>query len=149
MKVFAKIPPILWFSIATFLGLTSFNIIRSYGNPNQTYFSGGNNQLILDVSNADKKQGIESFKQGDYDEAAKYFKASLNQQKNDPETLIYLNNAIAKNKGLKIAVVVPIDSNLNVAQEMLRGVAQAQDEINQRSEINGQKLVVVIADDGN
>jgi branched-chain amino acid transport system substrate-binding protein len=149
MKVFAKIPPILWFSIATFLGLTSFNIIRSYGNPNQTYFSGGNNQLILDVSNADKKQGIESFKQGDYDEAAKHFKASLNQQKNDPETLIYLNNAIAKNKGLKIAVVVPIDSNLNVAQEMLRGVAQAQDEINQRSEINGQKLIVVIADDGN
>jgi branched-chain amino acid transport system substrate-binding protein len=112
--------------------LTSFNLVRSYGNPNQTYLSQGENLQIPSVSNADKKQGIESFKQGDYDGAIKHFKASLSQEKNDPETLIYLNNAKISQDFFKIAVVVPISSNANIAQEILRGVAQAQDEINQQ-----------------
>jgi|688.fasta_scaffold500175_2 branched-chain amino acid transport system substrate-binding protein len=135
MKVFTKIPPIIWFGIVTFLGLTSFNLVRSYGNPNQTYLSQGENLQIPSVSNADKEQGIESFKQGDYDGAIKHFKASLSQEKNDPETLIYLNNAKINQDFLKIAVVVPISSNPNIAQEILRGVAQAQDEINQQGGI--------------
>lgn len=149
MKVFTKIPPIIWFGIVIFLGLTSFNMVRSYGNPNQTYLSEGENLQIPSVSNADKERGIESFKQGDYDRAIKHFKASLSQQKNDPETLIYLNNAKINQDFFKIAVVVPISSNANIAQEILRGVAQAQDEINQKGGIQGKPLKIVIADDGN
>lgn len=50
---------------------------------------------------------------------------------------------------LRIAVSVPIGSNSNVAQEILRGVAQAQDEINTNGGINGAGLVVAIANDDN
>jgi branched-chain amino acid transport system substrate-binding protein len=149
MKVFTKIPPILWLGIATFVALTSFNMVRSSVNPKQIYLSQGENLQIPSVSNADKEQGIESFKQGDYDGAIKHFKASLSQEKNDPETLIYLNNAKINQDFFKIAVVVPISSNANIAQEILRGVAQAQDEINQQGGIQGKPLKVLIADDAN
>ncbi|MGL6342212.1 MAG: ABC transporter substrate-binding protein, partial [Waterburya sp.] len=65
---------------------------------------------------------------------------------NDPETLIYLNNAqVATLNPVKISVVVPIVSNVNVAQEMLRGVAQAQDEFNSQ----GGNLQVKIVNDQN
>jgi branched-chain amino acid transport system substrate-binding protein len=75
-------------------------------------------------------------------------------KKNDPEALIYLNNAIAEKSGkyLTIAVSVPIEPNPDVAQEILRGVAQAQNEINQGKEdnyINGKLLKVFIANDDN
>jgi branched-chain amino acid transport system substrate-binding protein len=50
---------------------------------------------------------------------------------------------------LKIAVSVPIGSNPNVAQEILRGVAQAQDEINNSGGINQVKLQVEIVNDDN
>jgi len=80
------------------------------------------------------------------------FVASLQQQRNDPEALIYLNNAKVHARNLSvlhIAVSVPIGSNLNVAQEILRGVAQAQDEINAKGGINQAGLAVAIADDAN
>jgi branched-chain amino acid transport system substrate-binding protein len=67
-----------------------------------------------------------------------------------PDTLIYLwNSKIGKAKHLTIAVSVPISSNLNIAQEILRGVAQAQDEINTAGGIQGQKVQVMIVDDQN
>jgi branched-chain amino acid transport system substrate-binding protein len=44
---------------------------------------------------------------------------------------------------------VPIGSNLSVAQEILRGVATAQDETNQKGGIKGQKLQVEIINDEN
>jgi branched-chain amino acid transport system substrate-binding protein len=61
-----------------------------------------------------------------------------------------LNNATASNgSSLKIAVSVPIGSNPNVAQEILRGVRQAQDEVNNSGGINGAKLQVEIVNDDN
>lgn len=124
----------------------------------QTFLSGidksdrasmGKQILIKENATSEKKQGIEEFAKGDYRKASQHFESSLLQQPNDPETLIYLNNAQAGDNALKIAVSVPISSNLNVAQEILRGVAQGQDEINQQGGINGQKLQVEIIDDRN
>ncbi|MCL1490059.1 MAG: CHAT domain-containing protein [Pseudanabaena sp. Salubria-1] len=79
-------------------------------------------------------------------------------KKNDPEALIYLNNAIAEKSGkyLTIAVSVPIVEDpaylMGVSEEILRGVAQVQNEVNQGEEkqrINGNFLKVVIAKDDN
>lgn len=68
------------------------------------------------------------------------FLKSLNEVPDDPETQIYLENAQAKSNALAdsgdqnqirtIAVSVPIQKNVTVAKEILRGVAQAQKEIN-------------------
>lgn len=69
----------------------------------------------------------------------------------DPETLIYKNNAAAATQpNIKIVVSVPASQNLEIAEEMLRGVAQAQDEVNKTNKgINGKRLQVGIADDKN
>ncbi|MDY6896549.1 MAG: ABC transporter substrate-binding protein, partial [Cyanobacteriota bacterium] len=94
---------------------------------------------------------------------------------NDPETLIYLNNAVAKevskinllpisksltacslpnnvgsnnqNNKLKIAAPVPIATEPHIARDILRGIAQAQNEINCNGGINGELLQVMIVDD--
>ncbi|MFM8006704.1 MAG: ABC transporter substrate-binding protein, partial [Dolichospermum sp.] len=69
----------------------------------------------------------------------------MRQNQNDPESLIYLNNSLNNSsKYIKIAVSVPIGGNLNVAKEILRGVAQAQDQVNRNSGINGKLLQVAI-----
>lgn len=49
----------------------------------------------------------------------------------------------------RIGVSVPIGGELGVAQEILRGVAQAQVEINSNGGINGKSLMVKIANDDN
>jgi branched-chain amino acid transport system substrate-binding protein len=124
----------------------------------QTFLSGidtnarasmGEQILIQENVTLEKKEGMKEFVQGNYQKASQHFETSLLRQPNDPETLVYLNNAQAGNNALKIAVSIPISSNLNVAQEILRGVAQAQDEINLQGGINGHKLQVEIVDDRN
>ncbi|MEG4856590.1 ABC transporter substrate-binding protein [Microcoleus sp. K1-B6] len=110
----------------------------------------GNQILLTSYATPDKQAGVQAFGEGNYQAAAQYFQKSLQQNRNDPETIIYLNNATASNgSSLKIAVSVPIGSNPNVAQEMLRGVAQAQDEVNNSGGINGAKLQVEIVNDDN
>ncbi|MEG4025159.1 MULTISPECIES: ABC transporter substrate-binding protein [unclassified Microcoleus] len=117
----------------------------------------GNQILLTSQTTAAKQAGVQAFVKGDYQAAVKNFQDSLQQNRNDPETIIYLNNAIiylnkataTKGSPLKIAVSVPIGSNPNVAQEILRGVAQAQDEINTSGGINGAKLQVEIVNDDN
>jgi branched-chain amino acid transport system substrate-binding protein len=111
----------------------------------------GEKLLITADTNPDKEAGIRAFAQSDFKNATKKFQASLRRNKNDPETVLYLNNALARHHKnvLKIAVSVPIGGNLNVAKEILRGVAQAQDEINHSGGINGKLLLVEIANDNN
>ncbi len=70
----------------------------------------------------------------------------------DPEVLIYLNNQKIVGESYTIAVPVPIgDSNeneRNFALEILRGAAQAQDEINKSDKkINGKPLKILIVND--
>ena len=110
----------------------------------------GNQILLTSQTTAAKEAGVKAFAKGDYQGAVQNFQASLQQNRNDPETLIYLNNATAsKGSFLKIAVSVPIGTNPNIAQEILRGVAQAQDEVNNSGGINQVKVQVEIVNDDN
>ncbi|MBE9098022.1 ABC transporter substrate-binding protein [Vacuolonema iberomarrocanum] len=89
-------------------------------------------------------------------EAAQLLEASLQQNPNDPEARIYLNNVRVSQRSMQdpdfdgridaILVSVPIESDPNGALEILRGVAQAQEEANAA---DGRKLYVWIADDAN
>ncbi|NEO38991.1 MAG: ABC transporter substrate-binding protein [Moorea sp. SIOASIH] len=75
-----------------------------------------------------------------YKTAFELLKQSWQQNGADPETLIYLNNALLEAQGKNyytIAVVIPIIDtpnqsvkDANAAQEILRGIAQAQTEVN-------------------
>ncbi len=110
----------------------------------------GETLLVTSVVNVDKVAGVAAFRRGDFSKAVRQFERSLQQQRNDPETLIYLNNArIANRQALKLAVSVPIGSNDAVAQEILRGVAQAQDQVNRQGGVSGHALKVLIANDDN
>ncbi|MEK0194890.1 MAG: ABC transporter substrate-binding protein [Oscillatoriales cyanobacterium] len=115
-----------------------------------TRISLGNQILVTSQTTPEKQAGVTAFAKGDYKEAVQKFQASLQQNRNDPETVIYLNNArVSDRTFLKIAVSVPSGSNPNIAQEILRGVAQAQDEINAKGGINGAGLQVEIVNDNN
>ena len=113
----------------------------------QDRISLGGKILLTAGATPEKQAGVEAFAAGNYDTAIAQFQSSLQKYRNDPETLIYLNNARAGADALKIAVSVPIGSNPNVAQEMLRGVAQAQDEANQNGGSKGKLQVEVINDE--
>jgi branched-chain amino acid transport system substrate-binding protein len=109
-------------------------------------FSLGEDLLITANATNEKQEGIKAFADQDYQKAIALFQGSLEQFPNDPEALIYLNNAkVATLNPIKIAVVAPIGSDLNLAQEMLRGVAQAQDQFNSQ----GGNLQVEIVNDDN
>ena len=124
----------------------------------------GSQVLMPSDSNAEKQAGIKAFAVGDWAIASQKFQAALQIQPDDPETLIYLNNAkAAGGKSLQIGVVVPagggfvpiggnsapIKSSFDAAKEILRGVAQAQNAVNQRGGLNGTLVQVMIANDGN
>jgi branched-chain amino acid transport system substrate-binding protein len=110
--------------------------------------SGGEKSLFSAQVSPAKKEGIDALAAGNFDVAVTKLQESLNGNPNDPEALIFLNNArIGSNKSYTIAVVVPTNKSAAPAAEILRGVAQAQDEINRSGGIKGTKLKVAIADD--
>ena len=99
--------------------------------------SQGEKLLISSEKTPAKEMGIQEFDSEKFARAIAQFRQSLQIKKNDPETLIYLNNAIAQQKSntnigekIEIAVSVPIGQESDIAQEILRGVAQAQSEFN-------------------
>ncbi len=130
---------------------TSINVNNNNQSSATPRISSGETLLITDESNPNKLAGISAFAAGNFSEAVTNLQASLAINRNDPEALIYLNNAkIANNKSYTIVVAsVPIGVEKNVAQEILRGVAQAQNEINAKGGINGIPLKVIIANDDN
>lgn len=121
----------------------------------------GNRILITNTGTlATKQQAVQAFGMGDYGGAIAFFQSTLDYAPNDPESRIYLNNAkaalAAKQSNrpiLRVATSVPIGGNLNIAQEMLRGIAQAQADYNQATEKGKDKqqpmLQVQIANDDN
>lgn len=112
--------------------------------------SSGEKILVSAVTNPDKTAGVLAYGRSEFNSAAERLQRSLHQQRNDPEALIYLNNArIGARPALTLATSVPIGTNPNVAQEILRGVAQAQTEVNITGGINGKLLKVIIANDDN
>ncbi|WP_373537101.1 ABC transporter substrate-binding protein [Microcoleus sp.] len=112
--------------------------------------SAGQKLLISDRATTTKQAAIQAYASGNYNAAISDLQASLKTNRNDPEALIYLNNArIGDRKSYTIAAAVPIGADINAALEILRGVAQAQNEINQSGGINGTPLKVLIANDDN
>jgi len=104
----------------------------------------------------DNKENIDpatkAFQNQNYGAAVKVFYQAWQANQNDPELLIYYNNARARQQGFEpftIAVVVPIDQSKDRAQEILRGVAQAQNQFNNSGGLNGRFLEIAIANDGN
>lgn len=115
------------------------------------HFSCGQKILLPDSGVSLKQKGVENFARGNLSQAINFLEKARNEQPRDPETLIYLNNArLANQKAYTIAVVAPIGKNSDTSLEILRGVAQAQDEINrEQKRIKGFGLRVLIADDAN
>ncbi|MDJ1182199.1 ABC transporter substrate-binding protein [Roseofilum casamattae] len=120
------------------------------GIPVKERFSEGEKILIYQNTTMEKEEGISAIATGDWQSAITELEASLAKNPNDPEALIYLNNArIGNQNSYVIAALVPITSQLDGAQELLRGVAQAQAEINQKGGINGTPVRIIIGDDSN
>ncbi|MEG5038359.1 MULTISPECIES: bifunctional serine/threonine-protein kinase/ABC transporter substrate-binding protein [unclassified Microcoleus] len=146
-------------------------------SPSADGVSSGEKLLVQTSALWSKQRGIGEFADSNYPEAFKLLKQSWREDRRDPETLIYINNALLEASGAEyytIAIVVPIRrnqdgsiANANLAEELLRGIAQAQTEVNlslisnesdrdfpgkgflQPKAINGKGLKVIIADDGN
>jgi len=112
--------------------------------------SWGNKLLFPEAVTPEKLAAAEAIAAGDYEKAETQLEQSLRNNPNDPEALIYLNNArIGEGKSYAIAVAVPIGENATAAQEILRGAAQAQDAINTTGGIDGIPLKILIANDDN
>ncbi|MEZ2319185.1 MAG: ABC transporter substrate-binding protein [Microcoleus sp.] len=140
--------------------------------------SSGEKLLIQTSPLWSKQRGINEFADLNYPEALKLLKQSWREDRKDPETLIYINNALLKSINAEyytIAIVAPVRRNqdgsifnANLAEELLRGIAQAQTEVNlslitpsnSNKDFPGQELLetkplkrkglrVIIADDGN
>jgi len=113
----------------------------------------GERSLIPGNANTQKQAGIAAFAKGDFATAVNQLQLYITANRNDPEALIYLNNArIGKSKSYTIAVAAPIGQSaqsLDTANEIIRGVAQAQDEVNKAGSIKDIPLKVMIANDGN
>lgn len=136
------------------LGLVGYHVIQSRLPSEDIFqsqlFSQGEETFFPSKSDAKRKQGIEAFKKKDYINATKFLGDTLKDNPNDPESKIYLNNARALSKGnpVTLAVVVPLNQ-ANIAEEILRGVAQAQDSFNDSPKEKDRLLQIVIANDNN
>ncbi|MDJ0724078.1 MAG: bifunctional serine/threonine-protein kinase/ABC transporter substrate-binding protein [Prochloraceae cyanobacterium] len=113
------------------------------------WISQGDRVLLRGRGNRFRDLGIEAFNQQRYAEAIDLFAKGVQSNRNDPEVQIYLNNARARLAGnsLKIATVVPIDSQQASSEELLRGVADAQTKFNEAGGIDGRLVEVIIAND--
>ncbi len=127
---------------------------QSIQQPKEARISLGDKILLVSAdTNPYEQAGVRAFASQDFATAVRNFQAYRTNNPSDPEGLIYLNNAkIGNSPSLKVAVSVPINGNLNnqndnVSQELLRGVAQAQDEVNKNGGINGVQLQLEIAND--
>ncbi|MEC4892390.1 MAG: ABC transporter substrate-binding protein [Oscillatoria sp. PMC 1051.18] len=114
---------------------------------NESLISQGE-KVLLEVTPA-KSSAALAFTSKDWLEAIALYQQATDSDPNDPESKIYLNNtqAIQAGNPLTIAAVVPISSSSDTAKEILRGVAQAQDEFNSSAPPGGRLLQVAIVND--
>lgn len=118
----------------------------------QSQTSSGDRLLFPSLITPLKQQAAQAYAGGNYRQAVGDLENSLKANRNDPEALVYLNNGIAlrdNQPSLTLVASLPIGPEENAAKELLRGIAQAQNEINQRGGIRGKKLRILIADDRN
>jgi len=169
-------------AIAGCLGLAAFLIHKIFTPQTCPLIQGdavscGDEILIKTSASRLKQRGVNDFFDGNHQSAFTLLKQSWNEEeRKDPETLIYMNNALLKAKKADyytLAVAVPISNteggtvNSDLAREMLRGIAQAQTEVNLAlfnsdrnndfpgqgflagKAIKGKGIRVIIADDVN
>lgn len=116
----------------------------------------GNKILVPGPKKMEKLAGVNEISAGNFSKAVSWFNKSLTNYANepDPETLIYLNNAQIETQQRQvytIAVLAPLsgsNDNISTGIEILKGVAQAQNEVNQDKK-NKVSLKVLIANDKN
>ncbi|MFN7568178.1 MAG: ABC transporter substrate-binding protein, partial [Microcystis sp.] len=113
-------------------------------------------EILLKINRQDNiiERGRQAFKNKEYKQAIQLFKKSLDRLPNNPEIRIYYNNARAAYQDrnpLKIATSVPLGNNPEIAQEILRGIALLQQELNDEQAKNPEFhfLQVVVANDNN
>lgn len=142
---------IWWFTSKSGIkGGDSSNPVNANLNTPQDRISVGEKILITGESQPAKRAGVEALAAGNYNSAVSNLESALQVNRNAPETLIFLNNARIENKkSYTLAVSVPIGNDLNGSLEVLRGVAQAQNEINQAGGINKVPIKIAIANDDN
>ncbi|NJO72717.1 MAG: ABC transporter substrate-binding protein [Leptolyngbyaceae cyanobacterium RM1_406_9] len=129
---------------------TSASSGNGSATPIQERLSAGEKVLFAAEISPQKQAGVEAIAAGNFEQAVSDLEAALQANRNDPEALIYLNNAqIGNQTAYTVAVSVPAATFINPAQEILRGVAQAQTEVNQAGGINGVPLKVLVASDDN
>jgi eukaryotic-like serine/threonine-protein kinase len=117
--------------------------------PIQNHISRGERSLLPGAAPA-KQAGIEQIANGQTAAAISWLTKARQADRADPETLIYLNNArIGQQPAYTLAVAVPLGSQPKSATEILRGVAQAQEQVNQAGGLAGRRLRVAIANDDN
>ncbi|MEM9946566.1 MAG: ABC transporter substrate-binding protein [Cyanobacteria bacterium P01_D01_bin.36] len=107
-------------------------------------------QSLFANDSEDKEEGLEAIAQGEFANAVTVFNAVLSNDPNDPETFIYRSNArIGDDRAYVIAVVAPAGDTSAIGLEILRGAAQAQDDINRGGGVDGTPVRLVLVDDGN
>ena len=115
---------------------------------NPLLISQGETVLFLGGANFQQKStASKAFADQNWDRAIQLYQQAVGADPNDPEAKIYLNNAQAKKSGnlMTMAIVVPVTPSVNEAKEVLRGVAQYQDEFNRT--LPRKYLEVVIVDE--
>ncbi len=141
-----------------YLSIGVIQTVISFVNPKTCPLKIGDNiscgeeSLFSGDQPTNKNDGLKAYYEQEYQKASEFFKVSWAKEDRDPETLIYWNNAkLNTNINIKpytIAVGIPIRVDEDTAKELLRGIAQAQDEINNSEvKINGRPLKILIADD--
>ena len=107
-------------------------------------------QSLLPNPSALKKQGLRAYAEGDYAQAVTSLETTLSVNRNDPEALIYLNNArIGEQPAHTLAVIAPVGSTSEIGLEILRGAGQAQQELNQLAGDDGIPIKLLIVNDNN
>ncbi|MDF5722226.1 MAG: AAA-like domain-containing protein [Rhizonema sp. PD37] len=117
---------------------------------NQERFSQGERSFYISSDETSGlPRGIEEFKQKHFENAEKFFKRAIDANRNDPELLIYYNNAKAWANGhpFTLAVPIPLDKKTNSTINILKGVALAQQEFNNSKPKNNRLLNIILAKD--
>lgn len=111
-------------------------------------FSSGERNIFENITIYDGSAGLKSFTEKKYLEAESLFEREIKNNPSRPELVIYRNNSQARSapgEPIKIAAVVPLEKEEDFGLEILRGIADAQTNFNQKQIQNeGKKLLEVV-----
>lgn len=125
------------------LFLTWIKIKPSVARTSTSFLDIDNNNLT-----SEQKEINDLIKQKKYSQAIKKLEKYRQQNPRNGEALIALNNTkIGDTKAHTIAIVAPFSDDYDKTQEMLRGVAQAQEEVNLTGGINDIPVKILMVND--